>query len=307
MDTKNDDKKESIKKKIIFIINPISGGKSTGNIPESIASGIDSEKFEYQVIFTKFAGHANKIAKKAVEAKSDIIVAVGGDGTVNEVASCLIHQSPALGIIPVGSGNGLARHLGIPRTVDKAIQLINKGRYTYIDTAAINNKPFISIAGVGYDALIAKKFSKSKKRGFSSYLKVIALSFIKYKPKKYKITVNGKTLNTKALFISFANSNQFGYNAQIAPKAKLNDGILDLCIAKKPRLLEMPVVANLVLLKMIDKSPYVSIIPAKEVVIERKKGKFVNIDGEAIKMKKKLEVKVIPSSLKIMISDYGKK
>ncbi len=298
---------QSGKKKILFIINPVSGGRSSKKIPDKIKSGIDTNKYSFEIQFTERAGHARLLATEALDKKTDVIVAVGGDGTMNEVASCLIHGDSLLGIIPVGSGNGLARHLGIPLAVSKAIQLINKGHYQLIDTAMVNDKSFISIAGVGYDALIARRFRESKKRGFTSYLKIIAGSFLTYKPKKYKVTSNGKTLITKALFISFANSNQFGYNAQIAPKAKLNDGLLDICIAQKPSLFEMPLIANLVLLKMIDKSPHVNIIPAKEVVIERKKGRYVNVDGEALKMDKKLNVKVIPSSLKVIIPEYGKK
>ncbi|MCB2207939.1 MAG: diacylglycerol kinase family lipid kinase [Bacteroidetes bacterium] len=295
------------KKKILFIVNPISGGKSSKKIPEQIRKGIDTNKYDFHIKYTEHEGHATTIANEAVIAGIDIIVAVGGDGTMNEVASSLIHSQSILGIIPIGSGNGLARHLRIPLSASKAIQLINKGHFQFIDTAAVNNKPFISIAGVGYDALIARKFRASKKRGFSSYLQIIAGSFLTYKPKKYKVSANGKTLITRALFISFANSNQFGYNAQIAPKARLNDGLLDICIAQKPSLFEMPLIANLVLLKMIDKSPYVNIMPAKEVIIERKKGKYVNIDGEALKMDKKLNVKVVPSSLKIIIPEYVKK
>jgi YegS/Rv2252/BmrU family lipid kinase len=212
-----------------------------------------------------------------------------------------------LGIIPVGSGNGLARHLGIPLSVSKAIQLINEGHYQLIDTATVNEKPFISIAGVGYDALIARKFANSKKRGFSNYLRIVVQTFIKYKPKKYFIHMDGNTIKSRALFVSFANSNQFGYHAQIAPKAKLNDGLLDICIAQKPKLFEMPLIANLVLLKMIDKSPHVKVIPAKEIIIERKKGKYVNIDGEALQMEKKLNVKIVPSSLKVIIPEHVKK
>jgi len=295
------------KKQILFIINPISGGRSSKKIPDQIKAGIDTDKFTYEIKFTEKAGHARMLATEALVKKTDIIVAVGGDGTMNEVASCLIHSDSLLGIMPVGSGNGLARHLGIPLSVNKAIQLINKGHYQLIDTATVNEKTFISIAGVGYDALIARKFAHSKKRGFSNYLRIVVQTFIKYKPKKYLINMDGNTIKSRALFISFANSNQFGYHAQIAPKAKLNDGLLDICIAQKPSLFEMPLIANLVLLKMIDKSPHVKIIPAKELIIERKKGKYVNIDGEALQMGKKLEVKIVPSSLKVIIPEHVKK
>jgi YegS/Rv2252/BmrU family lipid kinase len=299
--------KVPLKKKVLFILNPVSGGKPTDKIPDIIRSEIDTGKYDYEIKFTKHPGHAHELANNAITENIDIIVAVGGDGTVNEVASCLIQSKVVLGIVPVGSGNGLARHLGIPRSVSKAIRLINKSHHHFIDTATVNGKAFISIAGVGFDAEVARKFTDSKKRGFSGYLKIIGTTFMNYKPKKYKITLDNKTLTTKALFISIANSNQFGYNTQIAPKAKLNDGQLDVCIVQKPKWLELPLIANLVFLKMIDKSPHVSITPAKELLIERKKGKYVNLDGEAIKMKKKLHIKINPSSLKVMIPSYVEK
>ena len=294
------------KKRILFIINPVSGKRSSKNILNKINSGIDSEKYIVEIKYSESALHVATLATDAVRTNTDIIVAVGGDGTINEVASCLIHSNSILGIIPAGSGNGLARHVGIPLSVAKAVKLINEAHSMLIDTATINGKPFISIAGVGFDALIARKFATSKKRGFTTYLQYVTNSFIKYKPKIYQLKINEKVIKTKALFISFANSNQFGYNAQIAPNAKLDDGMLDICIVQKPNLFEMPLIANLVFLKRIDKSQHVDIIPAAEVTVERKKGKYVNIDGEAVKMTKKLKVKVVPLSLKIIIPKDGK-
>jgi len=295
------------KKKILFIINPVSGKRSSKNILNEINSGIDPEKYIIDVKYSESAIHVTTLTTNAVQANTDIIVAVGGDGTINEVASCLIHSKSTLGIIPTGSGNGLARHVGIPLAIPKAVKLINEAHSKLIDTASINNKAFISIAGVGFDALIARKFATSKKRGFTTYLQYVTNSFIKYKPKIYQLKINEKVIKTKALFISFANSNQFGYNAQIAPNAKLDDGMLDVCVVQKPNLFEMPLIANLVFLKKIDKSQHVDIIPAEKVTVEREKGKYVNIDGEAVKMSKKLEVKVVPLSLKIIIPKDGKK
>jgi len=294
------------KKSILFIINPYSGKKTNVDILERINTGINSLKFNFEIKFTEAPGHASKLAQEATNNKTNIIVAVGGDGTINEVASCLINSDSLLGIIPLGSGNGLARHLGIPLTISKAIKLINDVNYKLIDTATINDKAFISIAGVGFDALIAKKFATSKKRGFTGYIHYVANSFIKYKPKIYKLKINDRIFKTKALFISFANSNQFGYNTQIAPNAKLDDGKLDVCVVQKPNLFKMPLIANLVFLKKIDKSQHVDIIPTDKVTVEREKGKYVNIDGEAVKMSKKLEVKVVPLSLKIIIPKDGK-
>ena len=288
---------------IRFIINPISGRRTKQNIPEIIQSVIDCKKYEFEICFTEYAGHARQLSREAAEKGTTIVVAVGGDGTINEVASQIISTETVLGIVPLGSGNGLARHLGIPISARKAIQLINKSNIAAIDTASINGKAFISIAGIGFDALVARKFSKNKKRGFFSYLRIITKGYRKYKPKKYELKFdNGLHIKTRAFFISFANSNQFGYNTSIAPKAKLDDGKIDVCIVQKPRVFEMPLIANLLFLKQIHKSPLVEIIPASGLTVNRNK-RTVNLDGEAIKLKKKLKIKVHPLSLKIIIPE----
>jgi YegS/Rv2252/BmrU family lipid kinase len=298
----------NIKKRILFIVNPISGSRRRRNHVELINDHVDRNKYDINIALTKYAGHAIEISRQAVKDKYDVIVAVGGDGTVNEVASQMINSNSTLGIIPGGSGNGLARHLNIPLTVLRAISLLNKGIVTTIDTATVNNKPFISIAGVGFDALVAKKFAKSPRRGFLTYFRIVANEFLTYKPKKYKLSFDeGLYIKRRAFFISFANSNQFGYNAKIAPNARLNDGKIDICIAQKPNVFQTPVVANLMLLKLIDKSPLMDIISTTGVVIKRKKNKVINIDGEPVKLDKELVIKVVPSSLKVIIPQNGPK
>jgi len=289
------------KKSILFIVNPISGRKAHDNIAEIIQSGIDKNKFEVTISTTNFAGHARQLSREAVDKGVQIVVAVGGDGTINEVASEIISTETVLGIIPLGSGNGLARHIGIPISARKAIQVINKNKTAAIDTASINGKAFVSIAGIGFDALVAREFAENSKRGFFSYLRIITNKYRKYKPGKYDLLFDdGLQVKTEAFFISFANSNQFGYSTSIAPNAKLDDGLLDVCIVQKPRVLMMPVVANLLFLKQIHKSPLVEIIAASGLTVTQK-NRDVNIDGEAIKMKKKLKIKVNPLSLKVII------
>ncbi len=294
------------KKRILFIINPISGSRRKRNLPKLIDENIDKNKFDITIAETQYARHAIEISREGVKKGYDIIVAVGGDGTVNEVASQMIHSNSALGIIPGGSGNGLARHLNIPLFPSRAIELLNKGVASKIDTATVNDIPFVSIAGVGFDALVAKKFAESPRRGFLTYFRIAANKFLTYKPKKYTLKFDdGLFIKQRAFFIAFANSNQFGYNAQIAPNARLNDGKIDICIAQKPNVFQTPVVANLLLLKLIDKSPLVDIISTTGVIINRKKNKVVNIDGEPVKLTKELVVKVVPSSLKVIIPQNG--
>lgn len=290
------------KQRICFIINPKSGKQKTGNLEDLIHSNIDLDRYELSVEHTRSEGHAKQLSQKAVNLRTDIIVAVGGDGTINEVASQLINTNSILGIVPSGSGNGLARHLGIPLKPEKALLFINKAKSTKIDTATLNQHRFISIAGVGFDAFVAEAFSKSRNRGFSGYFKIVAEKFLKYKEEKFQLIFdNDHTKTASAFIIAFANSNQFGYNTQIAPNALLNDGKLDICIVKKPPISEMPNIASLMLLKKIDQSKYVEIIQASEVTVKRIEDGLVNLDGESMTTSKNINIKVDPLSLNVII------
>jgi len=293
------------KKKILFIVNPISGMHRRLRLDEAIKRHINTKKFIPEIKETAYAGHAVELSSEAVAQKTDVVVAVGGDGTINEVASQIIGSETVLGIIPQGSGNGLARHLGIPRTIQGAMRLINQYRVTEIDTASVNGVPFVSIAGVGFDALVAKLFAKGERRGFFSYAHLISTNFLYYKPKKYRLEFeDGTRMKTRALFVSFANSNQFGYNTAIAPNARLRDGMLDVIVVQKPGIFELPLIANLLLLRAIDKSRYVKSFRSGHFWVYQKKNRVVNIDGEARKISKKLEIKVHPLSLKVIIPNH---
>ena len=288
-------------KKILFIINPISGTGKQKNIENLIDRELDKSKFNARVVVTDCPGQATILCKEAVAQGTEIIVAVGGDGTVNEIGQALVGTNSALGIIPTGSGNGLARHLGIPFNFKKAIRVINQSKIHKIDTATVNDKVFLSIAGVGYDAFVAKKFSRASKRGFFSYFRIVSGEYHTYKPKKYVLNVDGKTITRRALLIAFANSNQFGNNTSIDPKATIDDGYIDLCILRRIPLVLIPFYVPLLFTKMFHKTQYIEIIRAKEATITRKKGKTMHFDGDPIAMGKKLEMKVNPLSLNILI------
>lgn len=289
-------------KSIRFIINPVSGRNKNTDLEPIIKATCKLHGVKPEIIYTERVGHASQLSREAVENGTEIIVAVGGDGTINEVAGEMIGSKSVLGIIPSGSGNGLARHLGISRNKQKALQFISNGNITKIDTGTINGKNFISIAGLGFDALVANLFAESKSRGFFTYFKIVAEKYATYRPKKYIIEINKETrITTRALFLSFANSNQFGYNTAISPYAKLNDGKIDLCIVKKPLIIELPLIANLLLLKKVHLSPHVNIMPLSNFTVYQTKKRWVNIDGEAIKLGKKLHVKVNPLSLNVLI------
>jgi YegS/Rv2252/BmrU family lipid kinase len=293
-----------MKKKIIFIINPISGHHNKNNFPNLVEKHIDKNQYEYSIVFTEYAGHATELTIKAIEDDFDYIAAVGGDGTINEVAKCLIGKRQILVIVPLGSGNGLARHLELPFKPERLIkEVINKGKVYKIDTAVMNDIPFISIAGIGFDALIADYFAKDENRGFMTYAKLVTEKYPNYRQKEYTLVLDDeKTIECKPFFVTFANSSQFGYNAEISPKASVQDGLIDVCIFKKPNILEVPIVATYFLAKQIDKSNFIDIYKAKKIKVTRKVAEVANIDGEAVEMSKDITVEIIPLSLNILLN-----
>lgn len=285
---------------ILFIVNPNSGVGRKKLFEYQLERKLDLHKFDYKVEYTQYPRHATELSADGYENGYRVIVAVGGDGTLNEVARPLIGKEVTVGVIPSGSGNGLARHLNIPVETDKAIRIINLMHTRRIDTVEINNQIFLSIAGVGFDALVAEKFARQSQRGFFGYAKVAIREYLRYRPSTFKLTINGKKIKRKALFISFANSDQFGYNTSIAPNANIEDGMIDVCIARKPTLWETILYAPFLLLKRIHQTPYVEIIRTKDLDIRQKK-KIINLDGEPVKLGKRLHIHVIPKSLSVIV------
>ncbi len=294
-----------MKKKIIFIVNPISGHHNKNHFPNLVESSIDKNKYDYTIVFTEYANHATELTMKAIEDGYEYIAAVGGDGTINEVAKCMIGKEQTLVIIPFGSGNGLARHLGLPFKVEKLIKdVINNGKKYKIDTATMNGVPFISLAGIGFDAMIADYFAKDENRGFLTYAKLITEKYPNYRQKEYTLIMDDKTtIECKPFFVTFANSSQFGYNAEISPKASVQDGLLDVCIFKKPNILEVPIVATYFLAKQIDKSNFIDIYKAKKIQVIRKVDEVANVDGEPVEMSKDIIVEIKPLSLNVLLQN----
>ena len=178
--------------RILFIINPISGTTRKGNVVKAIERRIDTQRFAVEIRYTEYAGHAVEIARQAAEDGVDIVVAVGGDGTVNEVARSLVHTNTALAIVPSGSGNGLARHLLIPMDIEKALDVINANVMTELDYGLINDKPFFCTCGVGFDAFISLKFAEAGSRGLKTYLEKTLVDGLRYKPETYRIYIGGE-------------------------------------------------------------------------------------------------------------------
>ncbi len=229
------------------------------------------------------------------------IVAVGGDGTVNEVASVLNGTKCALGIIPNGSGNGLARYLGIPVTHQSAVQLLNNSKIRKIDSGKINHKFFFCTCGVGFDAHVGKVFDKLEHRGFINYLKTVFKEFYTYRSKKYKFEIDDKKYNERAFLITFANAGQYGSNAYISPGARIDDGLLDICIFKPFPKIKSLFLGLRLFNRTIDKSKYMQVLRGKKIVIKRKKKTVVHIDGDPVKMKRNLKIELLSKTLKVIV------
>lgn len=291
------------KRKICFIINPIAGVRhdQKGSLPGLIRDLFPEDLFSVEIHSSKSAEDVFNLSNKAVEEGFDTLVVAGGDGTVNEAAEALCGTSVKLGIIPLGSGNGLAHHLQIPFRLKNALQLIKNDQSVSIDTLRINGKLAVSIAGLGFDAKIARQFAKANRRGFFSYFRITLKEYFTYQARTFVIHYNKKIIQTQAFFISIANSDQFGYNTSIAPQADITDGMAEICIVKRIPLFRTPFFAALLFSRKADKSRYITTFKVDECRIERKKGKYVNIDGEPIKMKKTVHIKVIPHSLNVII------
>lgn len=286
--------------KVAFIINPISGAKDKSRLPELIRTTARAKGVLADIIYTERPNHAAELARELVANGYTRIVAVGGDGTINEVARELVNTDAELAIVPQGSGNGLARHLAIPLAPQKAVEVALTNPAQPIDTATINGSPFFCTAGVGFDALIGNRFAESESRGFRTYATIATKEFLSYKPQKYTITVDGVEYARKAFLVTVANASQYGNNAYIAPQADLQDGILDVVIVTRLPLVLGPLFAARMFLKKIETSQFVEIIKGKQITIERNREDFIHYDGEPGRMGKKLQITVLPSSLKVV-------
>ncbi len=290
-----------MKKRIRIIINPISGTGKQAKAEKAIEKWLDTELFDSEILFAEYKGHFTLLAKEAAEKGYDAVIIVGGDGSINEAAQGLIGTKTTLGIIPIGSGNGFARHLNIPMSLKLAVEHINQFKLKQIDTAKINKHSYVSISGLGFDAHIAEKFSQAKNRGLWNYTKISIREFFKYSEKEYKIHLDETTIERKAFMIVFANTNQFGNNFIITPQARIDDGLLDVCFVKKPKLYQIPYVLYKIFQKEIHQTKFVEIKQAKQIQVELENKVIMNIDGEAIVQNGSLHIAINPLSLSVII------
>ncbi|HRO41981.1 MAG TPA: diacylglycerol kinase family lipid kinase [Flavipsychrobacter sp.] len=288
-------------KHLVFVVNPRSGIDRQKAIQQAIADTLDHSQYTYAIQHTAYARHGTEIAKQAAEMGAYAVVAVGGDGSVNDIAKGLLGTNTAIAIIPKGSGNGMARSLSIPLNERKALQVINIGNTVMMDVGHANDKTFISNAGVGFDTVISEAFALSKTRGFKAYSWLVAKHLWKYKSLNWNITANGKEFTEKAFMITVANGQQFGYNFKIAPEASWTDGLLDIVIVKDfPRLL-----GGILLIRAmfgnILKSPYVKHFRSEEVIISNPELKIFQTDGDAHFSENKIHFRVESAALKVIV------
>ena len=295
------------KKKIIFVVNPISGTQGKKAILKLIDERIDRSIYDYSIVRTEYAGHASIIAKEAVRDGIDIVVAIGGDGTINEIGRSLVHTNTALGIIPCGSGNGLARHLRIPMEPKAAIEIINQGDKCCIDYGKINNIPFFCTCGVGFDAFVSLKFADSGKRGLLTYLENTLHESLVYQPETYEIENEEGTMKYKAFLIACGNASQYGNNAYITPQASLTDGLMDITIMEPFTVLDVPSLSFQLFNKTIDQNSRIKTMRAKKIKIHRTKEGVLHFDGDPLMAGKELEVEIIPKGLHVIASVKKKK
>lgn len=287
------------KTKVCVIINPVSGTESKKSIPEEVASAFDQTKFDIIIRITGYPGHATEIAKEAVNEKFAYVLTVGGDGTVNEVAKALVNTETILGIIPFGSGNGLARDLHISMDSEKAIKTILDGNIRTIDYGSANEYIFFCTCGVGFDAFISDKFAEEKKRGPLGYVRNIVEGVIEFKSEEYEITHDEGTLNERAFLLTCANASQYGNEVYIAPGADMEDGKMNVSILKPLNPNEIPQTTLQLFTKNIDKNSKMISLLTSNLTIKRKEAGILHVDGEPVKTGKDIEVKIYHKGLKV--------
>lgn len=296
-----------MKKKAVFVINLVSGTSDKAGVPNLIESNIDKSLYDYEVVITEYAGHASEIASRAKADGVDVVVAVGGDGTVNEVARAIVHSGTALGIMPCGSGNGLARHLLLPMNLKKSIDIINACEIRDLDYGIINGYPFFCTCGMGFDAFVSQKFAESGKRGPITYAENILREGLKYKPETYVIQDDNGTARYKAFLVSCANASQYGNNAYIAPHASMKDGLLDIVVIEPFPPLEGAQVCLQLFNGTLEKNQHVKTFQTNALHITRPSEGAVHCDGDPFITSSEIDIRIVPQQLRVVVNPFAKK
>lgn len=290
------------KKRITFIVNPISGTKRKDNIVQSINKVLNKDFFEYEILYSEYAGQAGQLSSIAASEGKDIVVAVGGDGTVNEVAGGLIGTETALGIIPCGSGNGLARHLQIPLTRKRAVEIINQCSIEKLDYGKVCGEPFFCTCGMGFDAYVSYKFTEAKKRGVLTYLEQALTEWLRYKPETYIVEDETGSKTYKAFLITCANASEYGNNAYIAPQASMNDGLMDVTVIEPFKAFEAPQLALQLFSKTLHTGSYVQMFRTNKISIHRSGSGVIHRDGDPMFAGENVNVEIVHKGINVVIN-----
>jgi len=293
----------NVKRKIVFVYNPISGSRRLIPVVPIIERFMDTDLYDFSIVSTQYKGHATELAREYAARGYDAVIAVGGDGTVNETGCGLIGTDTALGIIPCGSGNGLARHLGIPMDPYKAVKWLDKSIFTEIDYGMMDHQPFFCTCGVGFDAKVSDSFSKSGSRGVLTYLESIMKEIATYHNETYKLSFDNSSETFEAFFITCANADQWGNNAYVAPTASLQDGLLDVIAAHPFSVVDAPLIAFQLFNRQIDRNPNVSVRKCRELTITRSQDGPAHYDGEPVTLGREIHIELKQGGLKVLIPD----
>lgn len=282
-----------------LIINPISGTKSKAGLDRLVIDALTPLGWEVEVAYTRCHGDATRLARQAVEKGCDAVIAAGGDGTINEAAAALCGTGVVLGILPCGSGNGLARHLGIQIDLREGLKVILENHPMEIDYATVNGIKFFCTCGVGFDAAVSEAFAKKKTRGKFTYIKSTFETYAAYRPEHYTIIANGKKLTEKAFLVAVCNASQYGNNAYIAPSASINDGLLDVTIIHSGNTLSTALVGVDMLTGLIEKNMLIHTFRTDNLKIIRESEGPSHVDGEPMILPETLEINCVHSGLKV--------
>lgn len=291
----------SDRKKIYAIINPVSGTKSKKNIPEMLTHALDAHKFEIHTLITSYEGHATELAQEAVKNNVPYVIAVGGDGTINEIAKVLVGTDTVFGIIPSGSGNGLARDLHISMDFKSAIDIIKEDNVTQIDYGIANEHIFFCTCGVGFDAMVSKKVMNQTSRGKLMYAKSMLEVLMTYTPEEYDVSSKDGNFKDKAFLITCANASQYGNNGYIAPHANIQDGKMNIAILKPFPIIDTAKTAIQLVSRNISNNSHLVEIVTDEAMIKRKEAGVMHLDGNSIHTDKDIHVKIIHKGLNVLV------
>jgi YegS/Rv2252/BmrU family lipid kinase len=290
------------KQTILFIVNPKSGVSNKKRVPQMVEKYIDRERYDHEIVYTQYAGHAVELAKDAAMRGIDVVVAVGGDGTLNEVGRGLVHTNTAMGVIPCGSGNGFARHLGIPMSIKGSIDFINKAEATAIDYGKLNGHPFFCACGMGFDAKVSNDFANDGSRGPFTYIKTSLVDWVNYKPETYCVETPYFKRTFEAFVIACGNASQYGNNAYIAPFASMRDGLLSISILSPFSTFEMPLMAGHLFNHTFAESSHMTTLSTSWIRIKRTAPGPVHYDGEPCMMDEELNIEIVPDGIKVLAS-----